>query len=102
MADAELEASEVLHSLLSVERVENKSLPSNNATTSTDIDDSNILWHTPVYGVQSTLVHGDKVMVQSDNQDQVRYTNYGNKAMTMIYYCSHGVFCLTSIRIFYG
>lgn len=70
MADAELEASEVLHSLLSVERVENKSLPSN-VTSATDIDDSNLLWHTPVHGIQ-----GDKIVMQSDlssshNQDQV-------------------------------
>lgn len=76
MADAELEASEVLHSLLSVERVENKSLPSN--VTATDIDDSNILWHTPVHGIQSTFVQGDKIILQSDlssnhNQDQVSY-----------------------------
>lgn len=76
MADAELEASEVLHSLLSVERVENKSLPSN-VSTASDIDDSNILWHTPVHGIQqSTFVHGDKIILQSDvpcsyNQDQV-------------------------------
>lgn len=77
MADAELEASEVLHSLLSVERVENKSLASN-APAETDIDDSNILWHTPVSGIQSTFVHGDKIILQSDlassyNQDQVRF-----------------------------
>lgn len=74
MADAELEASEVLHSLLSVERVENKSL------TSTDIDDSNILWHTPVHGIQ-TFGHGDKTVLQPDlsascNQDQVCYKPY--------------------------
>lgn len=77
MADAELEASEVLHSLLSVERVENKSLPSN-VTTATEIDDSNILWHTPVHGI-STYVHGDKIILQPDlssscNQDQVCYS----------------------------
>ncbi len=75
MADAELEASEVLHSLLSVERVENKSIPSN-VPTAIDTDDSNILWHTPVHGAQSTFVHGDKIILQSDlpstySQDQV-------------------------------
>lgn len=77
MADAELEASEVLHSLLSVERVENKSLPTDGTAAET-IDDSNILWHTPVQGLQSTFLHGDKLILQSDlaasyHQDQVRF-----------------------------
>lgn len=79
MADAELEASEVLHSLLSVERVENKSLPSNVQAAVTDIDDSNMLWHTPVHGIPSSFGHGDKIMLQPDlssscYQDQVRYS----------------------------
>lgn len=90
MADAELEASEVLHSLLSVERVENKSLTSN-ATAATDIDDSNILWHTPVHGIQSAFMHadGDKLILQSDlssscNQDQVCYMHYDYILLTGI------------------
>lgn len=78
MADAEREASEVLHSLLSVERIENRPLPSN-VTATTDVDDSNMLWHTPVHGVQSTFSHGDKVILKPDistscHQDQVRFT----------------------------
>lgn len=79
MADAEREASEVLHSLLSVERIENKPLPSN-ATTTTNVDDSNMLWHTPVQGIQSTFLKtGEKTILKPDmpsssNQDQVRYS----------------------------
>lgn len=90
MADAELEASEVLHSLLSVERVENKSLTCN-VTAATDIDDSNILWHTPVHGMQSTFMHadGDKIILQSDltsscNQDQVCNMHYDYILLTGI------------------
>lgn len=92
MADAELEASEVLHSLLSVERVENKSLPS---STATEIDESNILWHTPVHGIQTSYVHGDKIILQSAdlpsscNQDQVRcsYKNWNKGSNTMTLHC---------------
>lgn len=77
-ADAELEATEVLHTLLSVERVENKSLPSNVATA-TVIDDSNVLWHIPVHGIQTTYEHGDRVILQPElssscNQDQVSHS----------------------------
>lgn len=78
MADDEREAqaSEVLHSLLSVERIEVKPLLTS-ITTVDDVDDSNIIWHTPVQGLQATFSQGDNMksdLSSTCSQDQVCYT----------------------------
>lgn len=48
MVDAEKEASEVLHSLLSVERIENRNITTNVSGTISVITGGSSHWHLPV------------------------------------------------------
>lgn len=46
--DAEKEASEVLHSLLSVERIENRNITTNVSETISVVSGGSVHWHLPV------------------------------------------------------
>lgn len=73
--EAEKEASEVLHSLLRVERIENKTqhnlLAGQNFSVN-DNTDTPVKWHTPVFGDQSIFkIDDDGQLVHSIEESQV-------------------------------
>lgn len=74
--DAEKEASEVLHSLLSVERIENRNITINANGTTAELSGGSLHWHLPV-NEDGQRISSDLTDATTDSQvNDVKNANF--------------------------
>lgn len=81
--DAEKEASEVLHSLLSVERIENRNITPNVSGTISVVSGGSVHWHLPV-DEDARKIPCDSNLTDVTTDSQVNDQSFKIKTQTCI------------------